>query len=476
MGHKVLRSDRRALDELHEGDDLLIALHLPPDHGALHHRIMRAQHGLDLCRIDVEPGADDHLLGPPDDVEGTVLETGQIAGIEPAVRIDCLGGQIGGPVVAAHHVRPADVKLADFTVSGGRAIATDELRFKPRHDRADRMVRPRRVRPDAGDSRRAFGDAVAVEQGQAKLLLDTRFELEIERRASHRDQTKSTAVELRQACIAAVFEQALIGRRHAVEDCDTFLRHRLHQCGRIVFRNQAHGGTDHQGHSEQRDADDMRDRQHAILHIVGGHLAKGGGAARAEQQIAMGQHHPLWRARSAGRIDENSDLLCTVGFDRLGHGREVQASDGDAAKRADILHGCLIAVGMSGRLLGDVSSQQHAAGAAVLPDLIEFARREPRIDHDCPGIEPARGQEQAGQRDRILAHDHHAIAATNAELLQRLGDAPHRSIELAIGQPHLVVDQRQVIRRCLDVVIDHLVDAVRQAFHTSFSNLGRRLH
>jgi len=33
---------RRALDQLHEGDDLLIALDRPSDHGALHHGIVRA--------------------------------------------------------------------------------------------------------------------------------------------------------------------------------------------------------------------------------------------------------------------------------------------------------------------------------------------------------------------------------------------------------------------------------------------------
>ena len=78
---------------------------------------MGIEHRLDLGRIDVEAGADDHLLGAADDEEAIALEAREIAGVEPAVGIDRLRGEIGRAVIAAHHVAAADMKLADLAVA-----------------------------------------------------------------------------------------------------------------------------------------------------------------------------------------------------------------------------------------------------------------------------------------------------------------------------------------------------------------------
>ena len=113
----------------------------------------------------------------------------------------------------------------------------------------------------------------------------------------------------------------------------------------------------------------------------------------------------------------------------------VQRGDADAAKRADILHRRAIARRHGRPLPCETSGrEEHAAGAAVIPDLIEFARRQPRVDDDRPGVEPARGEQQTGQRDAVLADDHHAVAGADAERAQRIRGAAHRAIELAIGQ------------------------------------------
>ena len=87
---------------------------------------------------------------------------------------------------------------------------------------------------NAGNSGRAFGDAVAVEQRQTEFLLDPRFQFEIERRAGDRDQPQRAAIQLLEAGHPLVFQQALIGGGHAVEDGDALFGHRLGERRRVI--------------------------------------------------------------------------------------------------------------------------------------------------------------------------------------------------------------------------------------------------
>ena len=240
-------------------------------------------------------------------------------------------------------------------------------------------------------------------------------------------------------------------------------RHRLHERCRIILCDQAHRRADHQGHGEQRDSDDVRDRQHAILHVVRRHAAQRGGVPGAEQQIAVGQHDALRRPGRARGVDENRDLPGAVGFDRLGRRRLVQRRNADAVKRSDILHGRTIARRMGGRFLRYFGREEGAAGAAVIPDLIDLARRQPRIDDDRPGVEPARGEQQTGQRNGILADDHHAVAGRGCRAraarprVPRTTRSSSRYVNFALSSISAI---RSGVAR--DVPVHHLVDAVRQ--------------
>ena len=131
----------------------------------------------------------------------------------------------------------------------------------------------------------------------------------------------------------------------------------------------------------------------------------------------------------------------------------------------DILHWRVVARRVRGRFRRDAGREEHAPGAAVIPDLIEFARRQPRIGNNRPGIEAACGEQETGERNRILADEHQAIASADAERPQRFHGAANRPIEFAIGQPGLVVDQRRPIGRGGNMRVHHLVDAVRQRIH-----------
>ena len=106
----------------------------------------------------------------------------------------------------------------------------------------------------------------------------------------------------------------------------------------------------------------------------------------------MREHDALGRAGGAGGVDQDRDLAGAVGFDRLGLRHLVQRGNADAAKRPDILHRRVAARRVRGRFFGDVSREEHAPGAAVVPDLVEFARRQPRIGNNRPGIEAACGK------------------------------------------------------------------------------------
>jgi hypothetical protein len=79
------------------------------------------EHLLDLARVHVVAAPDDHFFLPVDDEEVPVLvEPGQVAAAEPAVR-DRFGGRVVPPPVALHHVVAADRDLAD--VAGRHVLA-----------------------------------------------------------------------------------------------------------------------------------------------------------------------------------------------------------------------------------------------------------------------------------------------------------------------------------------------------------------
>src|SRR5215467_12807440 len=113
---------------------------------------MRIQNRLDLGWIDVESGADDHFLGASDDIKAIRLELRQIAGIEPSIAVDDLGSQIRSTVVATHDVATAYVKFADITVDDRHSVEHSDPGLDSRQQRANGLIRARRVRPHARDT------------------------------------------------------------------------------------------------------------------------------------------------------------------------------------------------------------------------------------------------------------------------------------------------------------------------------------
>ena len=124
--------------DVHDRADLL-AQHLvgdADDRGVVHRRVL-VERGLDLDAVHVLAAADDHVLGPVDDVdEALVVEPGHVAGVEPAV------GEAGRGLrrlveVALHDVRALDPELADLTDRQRGAVGVDDLHVADRHRHAD---------------------------------------------------------------------------------------------------------------------------------------------------------------------------------------------------------------------------------------------------------------------------------------------------------------------------------------------------
>src|SRR5260370_12872684 len=100
--------------------------------------LVRIEHPFDLSWIDVEARADDHFLGAADDIEAIAVKAREIAGIEPALAIDRLRGEIGGAIVAAHDVAAAYVQFADLAVPQRHAVDRPDTGLDARQPRSNR--------------------------------------------------------------------------------------------------------------------------------------------------------------------------------------------------------------------------------------------------------------------------------------------------------------------------------------------------
>ena len=126
---------------------------------------------LDLDAVDVLAAADDHvLLAVGDEEEALVVEVADVAGVQPAVGIDRLGGGLGLVPVAGHEDRAGDAHLAGL--ARRRASSPSASTIFSRHGRHGRPDRGRLVEGVlAGDDRghrRRLGEPVGVRRARRR--------------------------------------------------------------------------------------------------------------------------------------------------------------------------------------------------------------------------------------------------------------------------------------------------------------------
>jgi hypothetical protein len=96
-------------------------------------------------------------------------------------------------------------------------------------------------------------------------------------------------------------------------------------------------------------------------------------------------------------------------------------------------------------------------------NLIDFARRQPRVYYHRPRADLAAAEYQRAKRDRILAHQKHAIAGPDPEARQVLRHRRDSAPELSIAPAPAPFDESWVGRPIRNVGYDHLADAIWEA-------------
>ena len=123
------------------------------DCGDFAHVRMRGDHVLDFVRIDVEARHQDHVLLAVDQAdEAARVHHADVAGGEPAVVVDHLGGFVRAVPVAFHHLRALHAQLARFADVRPAAVVLPEAHVRGRRGQADRAFEVAHVgrgRPDS---------------------------------------------------------------------------------------------------------------------------------------------------------------------------------------------------------------------------------------------------------------------------------------------------------------------------------------
>ena len=197
--HQLVDGGGDARQQLHVGHDLLVGVDGAADHGRLHDRRVRIQDRFDLGRIDVEARADDQLLGAADDEQASPSKRARSPVLnQPSLSI-AAAVAIRRAVVAAHHVGAAHMQLADLAVRRPARRRRPISAPRCRAGSCRPSCRARRIGAHAGNARRAFGDAVAIEQRLAELLLDMAFRSDRAARRRRRGRAAPAGERLRPA-------------------------------------------------------------------------------------------------------------------------------------------------------------------------------------------------------------------------------------------------------------------------------------
>ena len=137
----------RADDERHA--DLAQAFVGDADHRGLLDVGVAEEGVLDLGRVGVEAADDEHVLDPPDDPEASaVIDDTEVAGPQPPVGGERVGGRLRIVEIARHHRGAPQHDLAGLAGGDVVALVVDDAELEagpgPAHRRGHRLVFERR--------------------------------------------------------------------------------------------------------------------------------------------------------------------------------------------------------------------------------------------------------------------------------------------------------------------------------------------
>jgi hypothetical protein len=254
------------------------------------------------------------------------------------------------------------------------------------------------------------------------------------------------------------------GEEHRRGHLADVLGHRVDALGEV------HGGAGTQGvEDRERALGDVRQRQERELLVARARLGREVRVAELEQDVAVAQHRPLGRPGGAGGVDEDGQVLglgdldhpierarvlAVVAGAQLEQRREVQhLRIAEAVQALQVVHDDLDELPTAGADLQDLVELllvlgEEEAGAAVVDDVLDLARRVGRVD---PVGDPAHregaeiGVEPLGT---VVGDDRHHVAGAETEgdeteagvaralaVLAPADRAPDPQVLLAHGDP-----------------------------------------
>ena len=265
---------------------------------------MREQHLLDLGRGDVLAAHPEGVLDAPDHAQPALgRENADVAGAQPAVGREGLGGRFRVLVVAAHDVPAAHLNLAGFT---GRQHGTG---VTPRDAHLDSVMRL----CEAGDPQvariamivehhvgRGFRQSISDADLACAHFFDDVADGFRTRRRPAAAQTQQRRVEARMA--HHELEQRVVPRGQRA----AFPGHHVERGPGLERRQRDQAGAcDQRDQERERRAGDMEERpaiEIAVVRRDPHSLAHGPGIA---QHVVVGEHHSLGiGCRARGELDQ----------------------------------------------------------------------------------------------------------------------------------------------------------------------------
>ena len=120
---------------------------------------------------------------------------------------------------------------------------------------------------------------------------------------------------------------------------------------------------------------DVIERTASQTHVGGGETELGDVREVLPREVRVGDHDALRTARGSRGVHQHRDLFCRIGFDRFDGCGFVEWTDADLLQRPQLPVLSSKARCMGSGFFRDTRRKGHAASAAVIANLVQFARR-----------------------------------------------------------------------------------------------------
>ena len=177
--------------------------------------------------------------------------------------------------------------------------------------------------------------------------------------------------------------------------------------------------------------------------------------------IAVGQHDALWKARRAAGIEYPQQVVIRSGavLDLFSRCCQRLVGDHSVRKRtlADIDDGLeRKSPAQFGNLGDEIVVHQQDLRFGVLERILVFGNRPPRVERHDHRAGPGNGEEQLDIAIAVEREDGDTIALFHAELREPAGDPGHPPGNFAPGPPSAGMNRRNVISALLRCGIQRL--------------------